>query len=268
MNPANERTERFLATGPITARVFSASGDIKIEATDRSSVEVTLIVNGHENERQLSSASILFDEKRNVLEVSTRFHDLTSFKGFKSVMRKSSWFDLGHGDPNVYVLLPEGSAVEISTASGETRIVGPIERAVVNSASGGVCVQDGVGALEVRTASGDVSSSKVRGSLICHSVSGSVQCDGAGTETKVRTVSGRVTLAVATASDISIRTVSGHVVVAVARGLDVDVDATSVSGHLSSTMPLESTKGDTARADAVSLSAKTVSGNVSVKTAS
>jgi len=44
-------------------------------------------------------------------------------------------------------------------------------------------------------------------------------------------------------SDISVRTVSGNVAVSVARGLEVDVDATSISGRLSSTMPLDGTTG-------------------------
>lgn len=268
MTSNNERTERFQATGPLTARIFSASGDVMIEASHGSAIEVTLIASGRDVEHQLSVASIEFDGGKNVLNVSTRTHDtLGTLQGFKSVMKKSSWTDLGHHDPNVHVLLPEGATVEVTTASGETQIAGALDKVTVTSASGGVCVDDEVGALEVRTASGDVTSARVRERLTCHSASGSVRCDGAGSETRVRTASGNVTLAVASSSDISIRTVSGNVLVAVASGLDVDVDATSISGHLSSTMPLDSTKGGPASTDAVSISAKTVSGNVSVKTA-
>lgn len=268
MTSNNERTERFQATGPLTARVFSISGDVMIEATRESAIEVTLIATGRDIEHQLSAASIQFDDRNNVLEVSTRSHDFATLKGLKSVMQQSSWFDLGHNDPNVHVLLPEGASVEISTASGETQIVGFLDTAVVKSASGGVNVESEVGALDVRTASGDVTSTKVRENLTCHSASGSVRCDGAGSATKVRTASGNVTLGVAFAAEISIRTVSGNVVVAVASGLGVDVDASSVSGQLSATMPLDSTKGGPASTDAVSISAKTVTGNVSVKTSS
>ena len=268
MTSNNERTERYEATGPLTARIFSASGDVMIEASSGTAIEVTLIANGRDGERQLSAASIEFDAAKNVLNVSTRSHDnLGTLKGFKSVMKKSSWSDLGHNDPNVLVLLPEGTTVEVTTASGETKITGDLNKVVVTSASGGVSIDDEVGALEVRTASGDVTTSRVRESLTCHSASGSVRSDGAGSETKVRTASGNVTLAVGSSSNISIRTVSGNVLVAVASGLDVDVDATSISGHLSSTLPLDSTKGGPASTHAVSISAKTVSGNVTVKTA-
>jgi DUF4097 and DUF4098 domain-containing protein YvlB len=76
-----------------------------------------------------------------------------------------------------------------------------------------------------------------------------------------------VRLAVEIPSDISVRTVSGNVAVTVARGLEVDVDASSISGRLSSTMPLDGTTEGSAQ-DTVSISAKTVSGDVKVSSAS
>jgi DUF4097 and DUF4098 domain-containing protein YvlB len=94
-----------------------------------------------------------------------------------------------------------------------------------------------------------------------------VRCDGAGATTKIRTASGNVRLSVEVPSEISVRTVSGNVAVAVARGLEVDVDATSISGQLSSTMPLDAAPGEPGR-DSVSISAKTVSGDVKVSSAS
>jgi len=86
---------------------------------------------------------------------------------------------------------------------------------------------------------------------------GHVRCDGAGTITKIRTASGSVRFVGGGPSDISVRTVSGNVAVSVARGLEVDVDATSISGRLSSTM--RSTERRGLAQDAVSISAKTVS---------
>jgi DUF4097 and DUF4098 domain-containing protein YvlB len=119
----------------------------------------------------------------------------------------------------------------------------------------------------MKTASGDVTTATVRESLTCHSASGNVRCDGAGTSTKIRTASGNIHLSVDVPSEISVRTVSGNVAVSVARGLEVDVDATSVSGQLTSTMPLDGTAGGSSK-DAVSISAKTVSGDVKVSSAS
>jgi DUF4097 and DUF4098 domain-containing protein YvlB len=118
----------------------------------------------------------------------------------------------------------------------------------------------------MKTASGDVTTANVRESLTCHSASGNVRCDGAGTSTKIRTASGSVRLSVDVPSNISVRTVSGNVAVSVAQGLEVDVDASSISGQLTSTMPLDGTTGGSSK-DAVSISAKTVSGDVKVSSA-
>jgi DUF4097 and DUF4098 domain-containing protein YvlB len=116
----------------------------------------------------------------------------------------------------------------------------------------------------MKTASGDVRTGTVRESLTCHSASGNVRCEGAGAKTKIRTASGTVRVTAEVPSEISIQTVSGNVNVTVARGLEVDVDATSISGRLSSTMPLDSAEGGPSSGDVVSISAKTVSGNVTI----
>jgi DUF4097 and DUF4098 domain-containing protein YvlB len=109
----------------------------------------------------------------------------------------------------------------------------------------------------------------VRESLTCHSASGNVRCAGAGTSTKIRTASGSVRLGVEVPSDISVRTVSGNVAVTVAKGLEVDVDASSISGRLTSTMPLDGASGtSTSSKDSVLINAKTVSGDVKVSSAS
>ncbi len=117
-----------------------------------------------------------------------------------------------------------------------------------------------LGAVEVKTASGDVRTASVRDGLTCHSASGDVRCDGTAAKTKIRTASGSVRLTAEVPSEISIQTVSGNVVVTVERGLEVDVDATSISGRLTSTMPLDSAEGGSTSSDVVSISAKTVSG--------
>ncbi len=46
----------------------------------------------------------------------------------------------------------------MTTASGDTEIIGVLAKATVTSASGNVSVADEVGVLEMKTASGDVSS--------------------------------------------------------------------------------------------------------------
>jgi hypothetical protein len=263
-----ERHEVFDASGAVSARVTTSSGDVSVGASASNVIEVTLSVKDPSYQYMLDEAVIEFDGPKNSLVVRTRTHDnLNAVRGLKAAFRRSSWFEFGSSDPDVHIALPEGSTIEVTTASGDTEIVGGLAKAVVTSASGDVSVADEVGILEMKTASGDVSTATVRESLTCLSASGNVRCDGAGATTKIRTASGSVRLSVEVPSDISVRTVSGNVAVTVARGLEVDVDATSISGRLSSTMPLDGTPGESSQ-DSVSISAKTVSGDVKVSSAS
>jgi DUF4097 and DUF4098 domain-containing protein YvlB len=263
-----ERHEVFEASGAGIARVTTSSGDVTIGASESNVIEVTLSVKDVSNQKMLDEAVVEFDARKNSLVVRTRTHEnFNVVRGFKAGIRRNSWFEFGGSDPDVHVALPEGSTVEVTTASGDTEIIGVLARASVTSASGSVSVADEVGVLEMKTASGDVSTANVRESLTCHSSSGNVRCDGAGTTTKIRTASGSIRLSVDVPSDISVHTVSGNVAVTVARGLEVDVDASSISGRLSSTMPLDGTTSDSPK-DAVSISARTVSGDVLVSSAS
>lgn len=260
-----ERIDTFECSGSVRANVTTSSGNVTIGATDTSSIEVTLSIKDPAMAHVLDEAIVTFDATSRVLEVRSRTNDgVGALRGLKSVIRHSNWFDFGGADPDVHIALPEGSSVEVTTASGETDIIGNLATATVASASGGVRVADEVDSLDIKTASGDVWSATVRENLTCHSASGNIRCEGAGAKTKIRTASGTVKLTAEVPSDISIQTVSGNVNVTVARGLEVDVDATSVSGRLSSTMPLDSTAGGPSNTDVVSISARTVSGNVSI----
>jgi DUF4097 and DUF4098 domain-containing protein YvlB len=262
---AAERLETFDCSGPVKAHIATSSGDVTIGASQTSTIEVTLSVKDPAMSYLLDEALVTFDANARVLEVRSRTNDgASTLRGLKSVIRHSNWFDFGSSDPDIHIALPEGSSIEVATASGETDIIGNLEKASVTSASGGVHVADEVGSLEMKTASGDVRTATVRGKLTCHSASGNVRCDGAGAKTKIRTASGTVKLTAEVPSEISIQTVSGNVTVTVAHGLEVDVDATSISGRLSSTMPLDSAEGGPSSGDVVSISAKTVSGNVTI----
>src|ERR1700689_3123992 len=234
-----ERHEVFEAAGPGTARVTTASGEGTIGAFESNVIQVTLSVKGPSQQRFLDEAVIEYDRHKNVLVVRTRTHEnFNSMRGVRAPIRRGSWFEFS-SDPDVHIALPEGSTVEVTTASGDTEIIGALAKATVTSASGDVSVADEVGVLEMKTASGDVTTATVRESLVCHSASGNVRCDGAGASTKIGTASGSVRLVVEVPPEISVRTVSGNVAVTVARGLEVDVAATSISGRLSSTMPLD-----------------------------
>src|ERR1700686_1948894 len=186
-----ERREVFEAAGAGISRVTTSSGDVTIGASESNVIEVILSVKDDTYRKMLDEAVIEYDAHKNSLVVRTRSHDsFNGVRGFKAAIRRNSWFEFGGSDPDVHVALPEGSTVEVTTASGDTEIIGVLAKASVTSASGSVSIADEVGVLEMKTASGDVSTANVRESLTCHSASGNVRCDGAGTTTKIRTASG------------------------------------------------------------------------------
>src|SRR5580704_12487214 len=156
-----ERHEVFEATGAANARVTTASGDVTIGASESNVIEVTLSVKDPSQQRFLDEAVIEYDRHKNVLVVRTRTHEnFNSMRGFRAAIRRGSWFEFS-SDPDVHIALPEGSTVELSTASGDTEIIGALAKATVTSASGNVSVADEVGVLEMKTASGDVTTATV-----------------------------------------------------------------------------------------------------------
>jgi DUF4097 and DUF4098 domain-containing protein YvlB len=84
-----------------------------------------------------------------------------------------------------------------------------------------------------------------------------------GDVTDVSTASGDIVVAATRPGRVSARTASGDVHVAVKEGLDIDVVARSVSGHLSSDIPLSVGAGEDG-GTALGVSVATVSGDVRI----
>ena len=160
-----------------------------------------------------------------------------------------------------------------------------MERSPRRTASGDIKLGDVQRKLEVKTASGDITLERVEsdnGSLV--TVSGDVEVGHAEGELTLRTVSGDVDLGVARgpvtisttsgdvklesleAGELRVQSVSGDSRIGVGRGTRVWIDASSVSGDLTS----ELTMGDDTPVeedeeqprDIVPLHVKTVSGDV------
>src|SRR5580700_10402493 len=113
-----ERHEVFEATGAVTARVTTASGDVTIGASESNVIEVTLSVKDSSYRRMLDDAIVEFDPHKNALVVRTRTHEnFNAVRGFRAAIRRNAWFG---SDPDVHIALPEGSNVEVATASGDT----------------------------------------------------------------------------------------------------------------------------------------------------
>ncbi len=153
-----ERHEVFEAMGPATARVTTASGDVTIGASESNVIEVTLSVKDASQQRLLDEAVIEFDRHENTLVVRTRTHE--NFNSMRAAFAPQ--FDAARGLSSAPIRTstshcPRVPRSKVTTASGDTEIIGVLEKANVTSASGDVSVADEVGVLEMKTASGDVS---------------------------------------------------------------------------------------------------------------
>jgi len=201
---------------------------------------------------------------------------------------------------SVHIEVPQGSDVGVSTASADVELNGSIGAATIKTASGDITADD-VAGLRAKTASGDIEVGTVAGDFHMHTASGDLRCvrvDGrasvtttsgdaeigsAGDRIDVRATAGDVRLGevfgdtrvVAVSGDVHvlsvargsthIRSVSGDVEVGIARGATLSVDAETMSGTVHSAIPLGEAPA-TPRADpVVSLTVRSVSGNVRVE---
>jgi DUF4097 and DUF4098 domain-containing protein YvlB len=200
----------------------------------------------------------------------------------------------------VRVEVPEGSDVEVLAGSADVEITGPIGAADVSTASGDVSIDDVAadvmgktasgditlgnvgGDVRVYTASGDLRCSRVAGAALFTTASGDLEVGAASDRVEVKATSGNVRLGelshgariVNVSGDVRVlsvdegtlhvRSVSGNVSVGVATGVDLHVDVETLSGAVSSEIPLDDTPGPAARETRVDLSVRSVSGNVDI----
>jgi hypothetical protein len=272
-------------TGAVSAHLTTRSGDVIVTHGDEESLTVTLHATGSGAAQLLEHSEISYDASSKTLTVVSA--------GASGDARVGTPFGLGFGrsrsalgtsmrDVDVVVALPRSSDIEVKTKSGDCAVHGESGTVDVGSASGDVTIEDAV-SVNVRTASGDimigrgrhdVSASSASGDVIVkeapgttkvQSASGDVRLLSSGGVTNVATASGDVVLDATGPGKVNVRSASGDVQVAVQSGLEIDVVAHSVSGSLSSSIPLDTTTGSGAGAgEPLNLSVATVSGDVRI----
>ena len=261
----HERVEHFRATGPVSVRIVTSSGDVVVRSDDVAEIEVLLHASSDLADQMLRDVVVTFDETAGVLEVRTnqqRRHARS--RGATSLSRMvGTLMSMGHADVDVEVLVPLESSVRVETASGDTRLRGALSSVSHASASGALTVTGRTSSLTAKSASGDVSLETVVDSLTVASVSGGLRCRSIAENSEVRTVSGDIDLTSGHGGRLKVRSVSGDIGVKVPHGLVIDVDATTASGTLSSAIPL----GDDGRGtkdETLVFKAATVSGDVAL----
>ena len=261
----------FETPGHVALRVTLSGGEVAVEATDESNVQIELVaLRDNDVTRQaIAEARVEMTDRRGGHEVVVQ-------------LPKKSGFVVGRGPKvGVRVRCPQGSdlhlrsssaaleakgrlgAVDAKTASGDVSLedVASLE---VDTSSGDVHARDVDGRVELRTASGDVSVRRCGGLLSANLVSGDLSVDDAAAGLSVTVVSGDVRVHAAGGGGIRVQSVSGDVHLAIKPGERLYVDASSVSGTMSSELGLEDAPPADSTTPVTELRVRTVSGDLQI----
>ncbi|HKI91104.1 MAG TPA: DUF4097 family beta strand repeat-containing protein [Gaiellaceae bacterium] len=244
---------RFHTPGPIVLQVGIPTGDVTVETVDGD--EAIVVVDG--DDRLVEQTEVALEGDRLVV----------SFRGRKPFGIAIGDFSIGGRRVRVRASVPHESTVRFATASGDLNVDGRLGALEVKTASGDVRVRGEIAReATVKTVSGDVRLDRVGGNVKAQTVSGDLTVGWVGGAVATRSVSGDVRFESVREGNASFTSVSGDVEIGIAAGSFVDVDAGSVSGDLSSEVPLASLPGDDGVDDGptVVLRGKTVSGDVKV----
>jgi len=250
---------RFHTPLPVELQVSIPAGDIDVQTVDGE--ESTIVVEG--DEKLVAETEVeLVGEKL-----------IVAYRGKKSFgisISIGEFSILGGEKLRVRALVPHTATVLLTSASADMDITGRLRGLETKTASGDLRQRGEVdGNAVIKTVSGDVDLERVTGGVKVQSVSGDLKLGWAGGSVETKSVSGDMRVESVREGNATFTSVSGDVSVGIAAGSFLDVDANSVSGDLSSEVPLgseaENGGGD---GPTVTLRGKTVSGDVKVFRAS
>ena len=214
------RRETFAAPGPLRLDLSLPAGKIELDAAPVEEAVVELeLVRGSEAAVEEARVDLRGDEL--VVKV-----------------------DHSHAEVRLRLQVPEGSALQAKTASGDVRARGRLGDAEVKSASGDVKL-DAVGSLVAKLASGDLEVAHVAGEARVDSASGDVDLGETTAGVNVRTASGDQQVGSVVEGKVDLSSASGDIRVGIKRGSRLWVDARSMSGEVSSELEVgEDVPGD------------------------
>jgi DUF4097 and DUF4098 domain-containing protein YvlB len=221
---------RFHTPEPAELEIKIPIGEIEVETVDGD--ESTITVEG--SEKILELTEVRQEGRRIVVEL----------KGKKPFGITISIGDLSWGSGGrlkVHARVPHGSDAILATASADMKLRGRVQSLETKSASGDLLVRGDVERdATIKSVSGDVILESVGGDLRFTSVSGDVLARSVGRSIEGKSVSGDVRIDSAREGTVTVQSVSGDIEIGVEAGTNLDVDAGSVSGDLSSDVPLGS----------------------------
>ena len=245
----HSRTETIELDGPITVSVAARSGQVHLISSDRSEATVQVTTVGINTEWMVEESVIAYDPTTKTLRVATPFEDSILNVRWRDVVtkgygkRRGKFFQAGSDDVDFWIHVPNGSTLDVKSASGEVSLNGTFGQTRVSVVSGDVDLLGTYESLNAEAVSGDITV-------------GAVQ--GVG---KIKTVSGDVAIAATGTSEYELKTISGDIELRVQSGLTLDVDAYSLSGDVSSAIPLDSVAPSSSEG-VVAVSARSTSGDI------
>lgn len=219
-----------------------------------------------------------------VMQLMIDASDVDDFDVFKtgdrvSVRHPSRWGRRGR-QTRIVAHVPAGTDVELTSTSGDLRLVGRLGVVRLHTASGDIEMADAA-RVDVTTASGEFACGDVDGEATVSSVSGDCtlrhiggrldatvtsgdlrvdRCDG---DLTIGSTSGDVRIGCCAGSDIAVRSISGDVRVGLPSGIRVEAEIATLSGR--ATLPEPAPASDPGDRRAVRLNLKSVSGDIRVE---
>jgi hypothetical protein len=246
---------RFDTPAPIELDVQVPIGDIDVETIDGDESFVT--VTG--GEKTLAQMRVALEGRKLIVAMKGK-HPF----GISISIGDFNFFQ-SSGGLHIKAKVPHSSLASITTASGDTKLRGRYATLNSKSASGDLVVTGEIeGDANVKTVSGDVRLGNIGGDLRGTTVSGDVMAASIGGSAELKSVSGDVRFDSVRKGTVTVQSVSGDIDVGVAPGTNLDVDAGSVSGDLTSEVPLGSEPGGASDGPTLVVRGKTISGDFRV----
>ena len=220
---------RFHTPEPVELEVSIPSGDIEVETHDGE--ESIVWVEG--TEKLVEATTVELQGNRLVVELRGK-------KPF-GITIEIGGFSIGSEKLRVRAQVPHGSGAALATASADMQLDGRFRDLETRTASGDVLLRGEVERdATIKSVSGDVRIDRVGGELKANSVSGDIRVDEVHGSLQTKSVSGDIRVGAVHGREATLQSVSGDIQIGVAAGRNVDVDANSVSGDLTSDVPLGS----------------------------
>lgn len=266
--------DTFETPGFVSLDVRLQSGSVIVSTADQPRTTVELVAVGRRGDEALEDVVVTAEERggRHVVRVVQKDKlrwgplQITWGGGFEARITcpPGSDLELAGGSTGLKATGELGE-VTVRTASGDVRLENVARRLEVKTASGDVSVSAFAADASLVTVSGDIEVGRVVGALTARSVSGDARIRASSGPLALSTTSGDVEIDAVDGGEIRAQTVSGDVRVGVCRGTRVWIDATSISGDLTSELGLDADEpAPDDEGAVVPLHFKTVSGDVQI----